>query len=270
MAAVNAENRGKNPGELQARAVLNSLAANLKLIHLPDLVIGFRVKDSKKAEAQIKRLEDLINLVIGAAPPPVRDGFKRVKVGDSSVLNLTLDGSLVPWDEIPIKDYEEKEGQYDALLKKLRELKLSISLGVHQGYIVLAIGHSPEQLAAIGGKGKRLGQLPEFKPLAKFADKPITSIGYVSKALKAAMATTAADYQAMGTTVANLLKAAELPDDITAKLRKDIESVAASMGKDLPEPGASLSFSFLTENPAARATATNTAPSPTAWTAPSR
>jgi hypothetical protein len=248
LAALNPENRGKNANELQARTALKSLAANINLIRLPDLVIGFRVKDSKKAEAQIKRLEDLINMVIGSAPPPVRDGFKRAKVGDSSMLNLTLDGTLVPWDEIPIKDYEEKEGEYDALLKKLKGLKLSISLGVHQGYIVLAVGQSVEQLAAIGGKGQRLGQLPEFKPLAKFADKPITSIGYVSKALKASTTATAADYRAMGTSLGNLLKAAELPADVTAKLRKDIDSLAASMAKDLPEPGASLSFSFLTPN----------------------
>src|SRR5262249_60973849 len=105
------DNPGKNPGEVQGPILLPTLAANLKLIRTPDLVIGFKVKDATKAEAQIKRLEELIKMVIGNAPPPIQAGFKRVKVGDSSVLNLTLDGSLVPWDQIPIKDYEEQEGQ---------------------------------------------------------------------------------------------------------------------------------------------------------------
>jgi hypothetical protein len=246
--ALTPENRGKNPGEVSGRILLNILAANIKLIHMPDLVIGFKVKDAKKAEAQIKRLEDLINTVIGNAPPPIQAGYKRVKVGDSSVLNLTLDGSLVPWDQIPIKDYEEKEGQFDPLLKKLRGLKLSVSLGVHQGYIVLAIGESPEQLAAIGGKGKRLAELPEFKPLEKFAGKRFTSIGYSSKELAATTTTTSADLSGLADSLGELLKAAELPEAQAANLRKDLKSMAEAASKDLPEPGASLDFAFLTDH----------------------
>ncbi len=247
LAQINPETRDRNPSEIQARIVLQTLSQNIKLIRVPDLVIGFKVKDTKKAEAQIKRLEDLIGMVIGGAPPYVRDGFKRVKVGDSSVLNLTLPGSLIPWDDLHIKDYEDKEGEYDALLNKLKELKLSVSFGVHHGYIVLAIGHSPDHLKVIGGEGKRLNQLAEFETLGKFTDKRITSIGYVSKAWKAATMPSAADYTAMGESLSELLKAADLPAEVLKKLKKDIASVATEFGRNLPEAGASVSFSFLTD-----------------------
>jgi hypothetical protein len=248
LAELNPETRGKNPGEVQARIALHSLAANVKLIRMPDLVIGFKVKDPKKAEAQIKRLEDLIGMVIGNVPPPVRDGFKRVKVGDSSVLNLTLDGSLVPWDMLHIRDYEAKEGEFDALMKKLQGLKLSVSLGVHQGYVVLAIGGSAEDLGAIGGTGKRLTEVAELKPLAKAAGKRLTSIGYTSKALNARVATTSADLTSLAEGLGELLKAADLPAAQAENLRQDLKTLAAGASKDLPEPGAGLAFSYLTEH----------------------
>jgi hypothetical protein len=247
LAAMSAGGDDKARTEMQVRLALRVLAENVKLIQLPDLVIGLRIKDTKKAEAQIKRLEDLIRQVIEMAPPIVRDGFKRVKVGTSSVLNYTLDGSNLPWDEFHIKDYEEKDGEFDALLQKLKSLKLSISLGVHQGYIVLAIGQSPQDLAAIGASAKRLSDLPEFRPMNKFADKRITSIGYVSKALKATVAPTAMDYKTLTKGLEAYLKSVGITPQQIRNIRKDLEVITADMSKSLPEPGASMSFSFLTE-----------------------
>jgi hypothetical protein len=239
---------GGNPGEAQARVMLNALAANADLIRVPDLVIGFKVRDTKKAEAQIKRLESLVNTFIGLAPPSVRDGFKRAKVGDASVLNLTVDGSVVPWDEFHIKDYEQKEGQFDAFLKKLSGLKLSVSLGVYKSYLVLAIGENPQALAAIGGPGKRLSELPELEPLARHANRRLTSIGYYSKALAAAGQNSAEQMQSMLGSLGQLIDAADLPKDNAEKLHADLKWLAEQGKETTPaEPGASLSFSFLSE-----------------------
>lgn len=246
-ALLKPENREKAQ-EIQVRILIRTLAANAKLLHMPDTVVGFKIKNAKKAEAQIKRLEDLIEMVIAAAPPPLKDGYKRVKVGDSSVLNLTLDGGLVPWDELHIKDYEEKEGEFDPLLKKLAALKLSISLGVHQGYLVLAIGESAAQLGAIGGKGLRLIGLPEFKTLAKFADRRFTSIGYVGKALVSAGSGSPDDVRSMIGSLGQVIDAADLPKATADKLRGDLKWIAENTKKAVPaEAGASLGFSFLTE-----------------------
>jgi hypothetical protein len=84
LAQIKAENRGKDPGELQARLALHALARDLKLIRIPDLVIGFKTRDVKKAEAQLKRLEVIVNRAIAELPPPIRDGFKRIKVSSTS------------------------------------------------------------------------------------------------------------------------------------------------------------------------------------------
>jgi hypothetical protein len=246
LSQLNPENRGKNPAELMARVALQVLARNEKLIRVPDLIIGFKVKDSNKVEAQIKRLEGLVKSVIGFAPPFIGKGFSRVKIGDSSVLNLTVDTSAVPWDQLHIKDYEEKDGEFDPLLKKLKSLTLSISIGVHRGYVVLAIGQTADHLAVIGGEGKHLSELPEFKALEKFADKPLTSIGYTSKALKTALLPKASDYKDITTKLGELLKAADLPEASVKKIRADLDSMSDGLAKIVPEAGASVSFSFMT------------------------
>jgi hypothetical protein len=112
---------------------------------------------------------------------------------------------------------------------------------------VLAVGSSAEELAAVGGTGKHLNELPEFKPLAKFAGQRLTSIGYASKALKAATAATAEDYRAVAHALGEMLKAADLPEEQAKKIREDLRDLAAEVGRDLSEPGAGVSFAFLTE-----------------------
>src|SRR5205823_434660 len=89
---------------------------------------------------------------------------------------------MVPWeDKIPFKDYEEKAGEFDGLVKKLKTLKLAVSLGVRGNYLLLALGAVPETAARLGAGGQRLIDRPEMRPLAKFADRKLTSVSYVSK-----------------------------------------------------------------------------------------
>ena len=63
---------------------------------------------------------------------------------------------MVPWDQLPIKDFEEKEGDYDDLVKKLAGLKLRVSLGVRDNYLLFAIGDSLEALDRLGGDEEKI------------------------------------------------------------------------------------------------------------------
>src|SRR5205085_2291904 len=84
-----------------------------------------------------------------------------------SFLTVAVDGKMVPWDRIPFKDYEDKPGAYDKLVEQLAKMKLTVSLGAHEGYFLLAVGESTESLAKLG-KGKSLAGRAEMKPLSKF------------------------------------------------------------------------------------------------------
>ena len=247
LAMMTGQAAGKNPNEIQARYYLHVLGQNVELIRAPDLVFGFKVTDEKRVERQLKRLEDLVQSLGPMLPPPLQNRFKRAKVGDASFLNFTVDGSLVPWDQIPIKDYEEKDGEFDPLLKKLRSTKLSLSLGVHHGYLLLALGESPAGIARIGGPGERLSARPEFKPLAKFGDRRLTSIGYISKSLRQKSGLSAKDLDAMAADLQSALGHAKLPEDKVQAINKDLERLARDLKKNLPELGPSVEFSFLSD-----------------------
>jgi hypothetical protein len=246
MAQLGGQGGGGNANQAQIKAVLHALAAHSNLVKTPDFIIGFKIPDPQKALAQIKRLEGLLTGLIQQAPP-LQGRLKRAKVGEADLLTLTLDGSMVPWDQVPFKDYEEKAGEFDGLVKKLKGLKLVVSLGVRNKYLMLAFGSTPEIVARLGAGGNRLIDRPEMKPLAKFADRTLTSVSYVSRELRARVNTSKKDLDNLVDMAQELAESAGLP----AEKRKQIEKDAAALARDLkartPEVGAAVSIGVMAD-----------------------
>lgn len=233
--------------KVQARAILQALAQSPDLIRAPDLVIGFRIADAKRAEAQIARLEKHVMPLLEQAPQ-LKGRLKRTKVGESDFLTLSLDGEMVPWQEIPMKEIEEKPGQFDEVFKKLKAMKLTIALGVRGKYLLLGIGESTSQLTKFVAGTDRLVNRPEFKPLTRYAERRLTSISYVSKELQVRLAMTDKDVNDMVELAKSMLPQAELNEAQQARVGKDLDDLAKDIRKYLPKPGAAMSFSFLTDN----------------------
>ncbi len=236
--------KGRRRTNLQAVALLNALSENKELIKVPDLVIGFKLSKTDRAEAQLKRLEKFLEDLVSQIPL-LKGRLKRQNLGGNSFVTFNLDGSMVPWEEIPFKNFEDEPGEYAPLIKKLTELKLAIGLGVWNGYLVLSLGDSTKHLTNLG-KGKGLAQQKEFKPLEQFADKRITSIGYSSKAIQAAVGASKKDIDDWVKVAEQYLPLLKLPEDKNAQVRKDLKELAKDLKPLITEPGASLSFSFFT------------------------
>jgi hypothetical protein len=246
---IKPENRGKDPGEIQAAAVLKVVNANHDKLQVPDVVIGFRLSDTERAEKQIKRLETLLTGPINQNPM-TKGRLKRVNVDGKDFLTFTLDGSLIPLDELKeqLGKYEKHQADVDKLLKKIQSLKLTISLGVRGQYMLLSIGSGMRHIIKLG-KGEALAGLPEFKPLAKYADKRIVELGYVSKELRRKVGYTKEDIDEFLKLGQEALKNAdEIPEPLKKRLQKDIEELAGDVKKSITEVGAITSFGFLTPN----------------------
>src|SRR5262249_34948438 len=108
----------EDQNKVQVQALLDTLAANPRLLKVPDMVLGFKITDAKRVESQMKRLEKLWQDQAEQVPP-LKGRLKRTKVAGDTFLTLTLDGEMVPWDQVPLQDFEDKPGQYDDLVKKL-------------------------------------------------------------------------------------------------------------------------------------------------------
>ena len=247
---VNAVQYGSMVADVQddenvsARIVLNSLDANRERLNAPGLIIGFKVTDTQRAQGQLARLEKIAKPILDEEPK-FRGRLKRMTVGDTDVLTLDLDGSMVPWDEVPWGDLAEKPGQYDALKEKLAKMRVTVSLAIQDSYLLLVIGDSPVRLAALG-KGKLLAEMPEAKSLEKFASERLTHVSYISKAMLQAMTNTSRDLDQLVQVVRQVLPEAGLPEDLNQRILTDAEELAGDLKGVVPEPGAEFSFSFLT------------------------
>jgi hypothetical protein len=237
------------PGaESFGRVILDTLAAKPERLKVPDFVVGFRLRDTNRAETQLKRLEAVLKEAVGRFPR-LEGRFQRVAVGKSSFLTLTFDGKMIPWERIPIKDLEEKPRQYDDLVKRLTALKATFSLGVRDQYLLFAIGESGELVAKLDQAGAKdpLANRRELKPLARYADRRLTSISYASKDLRTKTSLNRDGVNDLLRDLKELVPLDELPEKLQARLPKDLEELAKDLKKYIPETGASLSFSFLTE-----------------------
>jgi len=226
------------------RAVLLALSEKPERLRIPDMVIGFKVSDPAKVAAQLKRLDALVADALKETP--LKGRSERVKVGDDEFLVLKLDGSLVPWDKVPLEKVEDKPNEFDKLINSLKKKKLHVSLGVRQGYLLVGFGQAANHLTKFGAPGPKLASRPEFKPLAKQAGRPITSIGYTSALLNEALATKADDIKGFAEFIKTGLKDAEIPDEDRKALDKDIDELAKEIAKGVKKPGAALDFTLRT------------------------
>jgi hypothetical protein len=247
---LQATGRGGNltSDEIQGMLLFSILAENLDLIRAPDLIIGFKLKDKENAETHLRMLEDLLT-GLTAGNELLKDRIKRQKVGGHEYLTLSLDGSMVPWDEAPIeklRKLEANEGDVAKVIERLKKTTVVVSLGVRGDYLLLAVGSSTDCLARLG-QGKLLAGRAELRPLEKFADKKLTSISYLSNAMMAKLGTGAKDIDDLLDVVKEVLPAAKLGEDKDKRILGDAAALAEDLKTMLPKPGAAMAFTFMTD-----------------------
>jgi hypothetical protein len=252
-----------NDQQVAVMALLETLNDNLDRLVVPDVVIGFKISDPAKADLQIRRLETLINVVIQLLTiNEFKDRFGRISVGGTDFVELRLDGRLVPWEELPFDQYAENPGDYEALKQHLRSLKLTIDLGVKDGYLLFSLGDSNEHLVNLGN-GDLLVNRPEMKPLREelkslLADPPrrvpgsgtpakrLVGVGYASKELNSLITGTKQDVEGLVDLARELVPYAEIDEELEKQILADVEALAKDISPFIPAPGASMSFSYLT------------------------
>jgi hypothetical protein len=234
---------GQHDENVSARIILNSLDAQRDRFNSPGVTFGFKLTDAKRAQNQLNRLEKHAQAAINNQPK-LSGRLKRATIAGSDYLTLELDGSLVPWDQVPWKDLEETPGQYNDLKAKLLAMKVVVSLGVRGDYLLLSVGGTTAPLASLG-TGKLLADEPEFKPLAKFANERLVGISFVSKGMLKALSDPKRELDQAVQIVEQVLPEAGLPPEMNERILKDARELMSELKGIIPEPGAQLQFSFL-------------------------
>lgn len=236
----------------QAGAVLEALADNPDLIVVPDIVWGFKTSKRDIATFQIKRLEVLAKMLV-ETNPALTGSLVRRTIPGGELVTLTLDGELLPWDELTADfatqaaNDEKLRADLDKVLARVRKLKLVITLGLVGDRVILSLGDSSDHVEnlVVAGKGTALIDTPAFAPLLEHAARPLTGISSMSKPLVEALAASASDLDPL---LANLEQAAEFSGftvQAAADARAWLERAKLAYGERLPEPGAWTAWSFL-------------------------
>jgi hypothetical protein len=253
MAGMSARGRFMSEDKMMAMLVMATLCENADLLKAPDMVVGFKLKNPAAAKEHLAKLEALAGMALQhpQVPPELKGCIKRTKVGQHEYLVLSLDGGMVPWDELPIeelRDVEAEKGDADKLIARLKKMTLVVALGVRDEYLLAAIGSTTDCVGRLG-TGKRLIDRGEFKPLAKYADRKLTSISYVSKAMKARVTTSKQDIDDLLDVGKELLAVAPFPpkyESLRGRLGKDAAVLAKDIKDLIPAAGAGMAFSFMT------------------------
>lgn len=232
----------------QAQAMLQTLADNLDLIVVPDLVWGFKTTKKEAGDFQLKRIEVLARMLV-ELNPDLAGALGRKKIAGGEMLTFTLDGGMVPWEQVTADLADQLGGSpaLDKVLDKIRNLDLVIALGVVGDWVILSVGDSVDHLGKLvtpATKGDALVDVAPLAPLRAEAARKFTSIWYVSKPMAEAVAARAEDLDPL---VAAVATAVDQAGDAAADTKTWLGRARAEYAKWLPEPGAWLAYSFLSE-----------------------
>lgn len=229
---------GGDPQEAMLRGIVEVLNKHLEGGEVPDFVVGFRLSDKEPATAQLARLEQIAGAVLGQQPA-FEGRFARKPIAGGDFLTLQLDGSLIPWDLIPPDVLSQAEGLQD----KVSKMTLAIALGVKDDYLILSIGDSTEHLNALG-QGESLAGRPELAPVKKHAQKPITSVVYVSEEFMTKANSVSQQIDQFTGTIEQFLPLAGLDPDLHDEIITDVKALGEDIKSAVPRVGAVSGVSF--------------------------
>ncbi|MFM1903893.1 MAG: hypothetical protein RLZZ440_1793 [Planctomycetota bacterium] len=242
-------------GRSQRAAIIKELAANPDLIVVPDVVWGFKTAKKEIAAFQIKRLEVLAKMLVDVNPA-LAGSLARRKVPGGEIVSLTLDGDLLPWDDL-LAELRREEGDAPALMAdvtklidRARGLDLVIAFGLIGDRVILSLGDSTdhlEQLVTAEGKGKPLLDTAPLAPLLDHAANRLTGISFMSQPLVAALAASADDLDPLLDNLDAVANAGGFSHEAAADARTLLERAKRAYGDVLPRPGAWTSVSFLAD-----------------------
>lgn len=229
----------------RVRALLTVLNEHAEDLEIPDLVLGFRLGgDTEAAAAQIRRLELLGGLLVSFVPE-LKGTLKREKLHGGDFLVFSLDFSKLPMKDVNFKEFEDEVGEFDDLLERIKELKVSVALGIKDGCVMLVLGESAAKVLEGMSKGARLIDRAELRPVLPLLKQRLTQLGYVSKELASLGSWDAEEAESYKETLEGWLEESPLSEKQRERLLEDFEKMLKDLEPFHTKPGASVGASVM-------------------------
>jgi len=218
------------------RLIIDAILANRRHLRVPAVLVGFKLTDPQRATAfldkWIKRMD----------PPPVGT------IGTAKVAGRLLYVYQIKGKDIPVSQVatELRKGGVDQertrqLIEYIRSLKLTITAGVLNDYLVLSVSEDGSFLSR-WGQEMSLARSDEFEPLRKRCRPSLCSISYTSTRLAGVLEWTEQDARNLVEPLIAMIAFMDPPKGLIERLNKDVDQLIDDI--DFPEPASSLAFSF--------------------------
>ena len=237
---------GGDPEEAMQKLVLDTLESKRDLLRAPSFVIGFKLGDVAPAKRQLIRLEKLLKEQIENEAPQLQGKLTRQKINGGTYISLSLDKSVVPWDELQ-EEMDLPPETADRVVKQLQKITVAINIGLQGDYLMLMVGESNEQLARFTstGSGPKLADHEHMQPLKPHFTKPVTGVAFVKGEFLAALSGFDAQMSQLAEMASIGIPAIPMLDDGTKKsLVDDVNELFDDMKKLQAKPGDIASINY--------------------------
>lgn len=240
----------------QAKQAIKLAAKNLDAIKVPTIVFGSKLDDTDRAEINLGKLEFILGMGlmhVASQQPEIdfREVLKREKIDGGNFLVITLSGKMIPWEDgNPLAEMAENDENAAKVVEKIKSENLVIAMGVKDGYMLVSIGSSLDEIKKFG-EVTSLVTRSEMAKIEPYADKPITDITYVSKELVslnfAFQKDVQAGYKHAKKGLDKIGQDFGLSQEEKDQIISDLEELGTQLKSVLPKPGAMAAVAFLTD-----------------------
>ncbi len=235
-----------DPSARMAQRILEVVNRNPERLVTPNLIVGFKMADATLIPEQLDRLERVLRESL-VDYPQVVERMSREMVGGSEFLTLRLDGSLLPWDNLDQEALERGGEELQKLIDRVKKLPIVISIGMRDGYLMLAIGDSQDKLAT-WGTGPLLVDRPEMRGVVAAGDRAFTTISYVSESLNRTINSTQRQLDDMQSGLRTAIAASQIDTTVKQELTADLKSLVDEVKERFPLAGAVAGYAYLTDS----------------------
>lgn len=230
-------------------SAIRAVARHRHLLVVPDTVWGFKTTMHDAARAQLIRIEALAREVAQQRPESgLRIGSRLVHGAD--LLTLTLPGKALPWEQWAEEADDLDTDEIGRIIERLKTLDLVVAIGLVGDHVIVSFGGSTdlvERLVVGDAAGPALVATPAFAALRADAALPLTGVTYTSEALVRRLQPTPDDAEDMRAFVRKAAEAAGMPQDRLSELLEMCETGATLCHNTRAVPGATMSYSYLTD-----------------------
>ncbi len=225
------------------REVVGDLIKSVGTLQVPVVAMGFRTSMADKAREELSRLKEVVRRAIGDVDS-LQDHYREINKSGVDMLALDLDGSMIPWEKIQEESPEMRE-QLEDLSKELADRKVTIAFGLFRDYVVLIMTPEPEVAEALTANTLLVDSKP-FQRLKNHESERMASIGYMSDAFARSLSNPKQQLRQLTQMADAVVPIMGLDEALQKELKSDVGELVADLERLVPEPGAIMSFAFLT------------------------